>query len=111
MSELKEGLYDQLVTRQVRNSLDRQVTPGLESLVEALDDADYPDYLARHLARQIKAALRAVPAEDRNQRQIELANSLLDFMRSPMEAIEPDLVNAPGQVLRRSEEHTSELQS
>jgi superfamily II DNA or RNA helicase/HKD family nuclease len=100
MSELKEGLYDQLVTRQVRNSLDRQVTPGLESLVEALDDADYPDYLARHLARQIKAALRAVPAEDRNQRQIELANSLMDFMRSPMEAIEPDLVNTPGQVLR-----------
>jgi len=100
MNELKEGLYDQLVTRQVRDSLDRQAAPGLESLVEALDDTDYPDYLARHLARQIKAMLRAAPAEDRNQRQIDIANSLMDFMRSPTEPIEPDLVNAPGQVLR-----------
>jgi superfamily II DNA or RNA helicase len=99
MSDLKEGLYDQLITRQVRDSLDRRAT-GLESLVEALDDNDHPDYLARHLARQIKAALCAVPAEDRNQRQIELANSLMDFLRSPTELIEPDLVNAPGQVLR-----------
>src|SRR6202007_2147003 len=100
MGELKEGLYDQLVTRQVRDSLDRQAKPGLESLIEALDDTDYPDYLARHLARQIKAALRAVPTEDRNRRQIEIANALVDFISSPADAVEPDLVNAPGQVLR-----------
>ncbi len=74
MSEFKEGLYDQLVTRHVRESLDRQATLGLKSSVEALEENDYPDYLARHLIRQIKSALRGVSAEDRKQRQIELAN-------------------------------------
>ena len=31
MSDLNEGLYDQLVTRRVRESLDRQATRGLKS--------------------------------------------------------------------------------
>ena len=56
MCEFKEGLYDQLVTRRVRQYLDRQA--GLKSLLAGLEDADCPDYLARHLIREIKSALR-----------------------------------------------------
>jgi hypothetical protein len=100
MSDLNEGLYDQLVTRRVRESLDRQATLGLKSLVEAIEENDHPDYLARHLIRQIKASLRGLPAEDRNRRQIDLANSLLDFVRDPADSIELDPVDVPGQVLR-----------
>jgi superfamily II DNA or RNA helicase/HKD family nuclease len=100
MSEFQEGLYDLLVTRKVRDSLERQASLGLKSWVETLEDTDHPDYLARHLIRQIKLVLRAVPAEDRNQRQIELANALMDFMRAPTASIETDPVNVPGQVLR-----------
>ena len=61
MSAFKEGLYDQLVTRQVREFLDLETTHGLKSSVEALEETDYPDYLARHLVRQIKTALRGLP--------------------------------------------------
>ena len=100
MSEFKEGLYDQLVTRHVRESLDRQATLGLKSSVEALEESDCPDYLARHLIRQIKSALRGVSSEDRKQRQIELANSLLDFVRTREDLTEPDPVDPPGEVLR-----------
>ena len=100
MSEFKEGLYDQLFTRHVRDSLQRQAAVGLKSLVETLEDSEHPDYLSRHLIRQIKLALRAVPAEDHNQRQIELANALMEFMRAPTESIELDTVDAPGRVLR-----------
>jgi hypothetical protein len=82
MSEFKEGLYDQLVTKQVRRSLDRQASLGLRSSTEAIEEPDCPDYLARHLIRQIKSALRGVSADDRKQRQIEFANSLLEFVRS-----------------------------
>ncbi|MGO9563062.1 MAG: DUF3427 domain-containing protein [Candidatus Korobacteraceae bacterium] len=100
MSEFKEGLYDQLVTRHVRESLDRQATVGLKSSIEALEESDCPDYLARHLIRQIKSALRGVSAEDRKQRQIELANSLLDFVRAREDLTAPDPVDPPGEVLR-----------
>ena len=47
MSELKEGLYDQLVTRRLRDCLGRQ--SGLKASVDALEQTDCPDYLARHL--------------------------------------------------------------
>ena len=100
MSDFKEGLYDQLVTRHVREFLDLQATQGLKSSVEELEENDYPDYLARHLIRQIKAVLRSVPAEDRKQKQIELANTLLDFARTQDTSIETDAVDQAGQVLR-----------
>ena len=100
MSDFKEGLYDQLVTRHVREFLDLQAAQGLKSSIEELEENDYPDYLARHLIRQIKAVLRAVPAEDRKRRQIELANTLLDFARTQETSIETDAVDQAGQVLR-----------
>ncbi len=99
MRELKEGIYDQLVTRRLRESLNRQ--SGLKSAVDALEEADCPDYLARHLIRQIKSALRGMPSEDRQQRQIELANTLLALVQAQGEdAADLDLVDPPGELLR-----------
>src|ERR1017187_4754582 len=92
MSESKEGLYDQLVTRRLRQYLDRQT--GLKSLLDGLEEADCPDYLARHLIQQIKSALRGMPAEDRQRRQIKLANTLLEFV----DAAESHPVDPPGEV-------------
>jgi hypothetical protein len=62
MSEFKPGFYDQLVTQHVRESLDRGAPLGLKSLVAALEENDCPEYLARHLVRQLKSALRGVSA-------------------------------------------------
>jgi superfamily II DNA or RNA helicase len=101
MSEFKEGLYDQLVTRRLRQLLDRQSAEGLKSFVDELEENDCPDYLARHLIRQIKLALRGVPPEDRKRHQIELTNSLLDFVRAQeADRGETDLVDDPGEILR-----------
>lgn len=53
-----------------------------KSLIAALEENDCPDYLTRHLIRQIRSAVRGVSAEDRKRRQIQLANSLLAFVKS-----------------------------
>jgi hypothetical protein len=99
MSEFKEGLYDELVTRRLREFLHRQ--PGLKSAVDALEEADCPDYLARHLIRQIKSTLRGMPSGDRQRRQIELANTLLEFVQAQQEdPVEPDPIDPPGELLR-----------
>jgi superfamily II DNA or RNA helicase/HKD family nuclease len=101
MSGLKEGLYDQLVTKRLRELLDRQASAGLRSLVAALEENDCPDYLARHLIRQIRSALQGVSAEERKRGQIELANALLDFVQSQGDdLIDPDPVEPPGKILR-----------
>jgi superfamily II DNA or RNA helicase/HKD family nuclease len=100
MSSFKVGLYDQLVTRRVRQFLTLQGTHGLKSSVEELDANDYPDYLARHIIRQIKASLRGLSAEDRKQKQSKLANALLEFVHAQDDSVELDSVDEAGQVLR-----------
>lgn len=101
MSNLKEGLYDQLVTCQIRQLLDSPDLAGLKSATEEIEESDCPEYLARHLVRQIKSALRALPAEARKQRQTELANALLEFVQAQSrDEIEADTVDPSGEVLR-----------
>ena len=100
MGRLKEGLYDQLVTRSVRDFLDQDAGQNLKAFIDELEETDSPEYLARHLARQIKGALRGLPAEDRKHRQIELANALLEFVRERAGSPDADAVDHAGQVLR-----------
>lgn len=88
MNRLKEGLYDQLITRSVRDALAEQNAPGINALIDELEESDSPDYLARHLARQIKTALRGISGEERKRRQVELANAVLEYMQDHAEALE-----------------------
>lgn len=112
MSEFQEGRYDQLITKRLRELFDRQAPTGLKSLVAALEENDCPDCLARHLIGQIKSLLRGVSADDRKRRQITLANSLLDFMRSQEEElIEPDPIDPSGEILRALYRGADQLRS
>lgn len=101
MSELKEGLYDQLVTRRVRRLLERRTDEGLKATLTTLEENDCPEYLARHLIRQIHGALRALPGEERRERQLELANAVLEFVQSQSrDGLESDVVDPAGEILR-----------
>jgi superfamily II DNA or RNA helicase/HKD family nuclease len=101
MNDLKEGLYDQLITRRLRRSLEALDPTHLSVQTEELEENDCPDYLARHLVRQIKLALRSLPSADRKQRQIELANKLLDQSDLEEESRKDfDPVDRSGEILR-----------
>jgi superfamily II DNA or RNA helicase/HKD family nuclease len=80
------GLYDQLVTASIRRELNRLAD---RASLESLEEADAPDYLARHLAHQIRATLKAVPNADR----AALINSLLTEDSDPVES-PPQLLKA-----------------
>jgi hypothetical protein len=82
IGRLKNGLYDQLITPAVRDALAEQNEAGVNASIDELEESDSPDYLARHLARQIKIALRGLSGEERKRRQIELANGLLNFIQT-----------------------------
>ncbi len=100
---MKEGAYDQLVTQAVRGALDQLDPRQLKAQLEDLEEADSPDYLARHVARQIQAALRSVPVEDRLRRQVEIANALLAFTApETQDPIGDDPVESPPHCLRPS---------
>jgi hypothetical protein len=100
MSQLKKGLYDQLITRSVRDALEERNGPGVNASIDELEESDSPDYLARHLTRRIKTALRGLSGEERKRRQIELANGLLGFIHDRAESLETDVIEDPGKILR-----------
>lgn len=72
---LHNGLYEHLVTRALDGAL--QTIPSDRLDVHALDGADAPSVLARHLAREVERALASVRADDRAGAQARIVNDLL----------------------------------
>ncbi len=77
MSELRPGVYEALLTKLLAMRL-----PDDESLYQlaALDRADTPALLARHLAAILESVLRAPSFEADPERQIAFCNELIDSL-------------------------------
>src|SRR6185312_14493261 len=74
-----EGLYEHLVTDQLARDLQAS---GAEHVVAALDDADAPITLARHVGREIERVLESLPREARAEHAREIAGKLIDHLSS-----------------------------
>ena len=72
------GLYEQLVTAELRRLLDRLDTARLD--VTGADAADAHVAVAEHVRRIVERAFRSIPEEQRLTRQAELCNALLRWM-------------------------------
>ncbi|MBL8214146.1 MAG: DUF3427 domain-containing protein [Bryobacterales bacterium] len=100
MRDAKPGLYDQLLTRSLRQTL-QSLPTGLQPATADLEEADSPDYLARHLLQQIRLALRALPPQERRQRQLDLTNTLLEVLKAQTgEDLASESIDPPAQLLR-----------
>lgn len=101
LAELVEGLYEELVTA----GLEERVAE-VEELDPAVGEADsdlLPQLLARFVHDRTLVAFRSLPAEERSQKQVELANRLLGLLRerAPKSGVdETDQVGVPARVLR-----------
>lgn len=94
---LVEGLYEHLLTRGLDAELSR--LSNLHAQLDAIDDADLPEALSRHLAAEIIRALRDARSETR---QLEVAQGLLDRLAelAPEVVTEEASVAAPARTLR-----------
>jgi superfamily II DNA or RNA helicase/HKD family nuclease len=97
---MNEGIYDQLITRGIKRSLDALNPNSLKIMQLALEEADTPEYLSRHLARQIKIALQSLPREERKRKQIQLANELLSIATNNDFEAREESIHLPGEILR-----------
>lgn len=80
---MKAGIYELLVTTELTQQL--RSLEGVESLLGAVDDADLPEILARHIREAVHQRMSAV--KDPKQR-LELANALLDRLEATSEIVE-----------------------
>jgi len=76
---LRAGLYESLLT----TGLDRQLaaTADLDAVVRAVDAAEQPEVLARHIRA---AAFRTLSAQRDPARRVELVNAMLGLLDQPV---------------------------
>ena len=76
MSELADGIYEQLITRAVESRL--AVLQSKVASREPLDPADAHELLARHLGELARRALRSRAGDDQASvaAQVDLANQI-----------------------------------
>ena len=73
--EMESGLYEQLVTRRLRERLDELIALGRRVREGRVDAAEEPEILARHVGRTVARILALVPTEQR----VTAANELLEL--------------------------------
>lgn len=75
--KLPPGLYETLVTGELKRRIEASRSAGGKALEQDLDSADGHELLARHLFDALRRSLRELPQEERAERQAELVNLLL----------------------------------
>lgn len=75
MGELREGLYESLITTRLGRQL--AVTADLDAVLRAVDPAEQPEVLSRHVR---DAAFSALSAQRDPAKRVELVNALLELL-------------------------------
>jgi len=83
--ELSAGLYESLLTHRLRRRLNAQ--PLLVPEIDAIDPADQPAVLARHVHDAVHRALRGARTTDQ---RVALVNRILDDLGDPDDRAEDD---------------------
>lgn len=94
MTSLKPGPRDHLITRALKRALSR--VDGELLVSQALDPAEAPDRLARHLMDEVRTALREFDSADG---QAAAVNDLLARLLSPQDAREAEVLR-PARILQ-----------
>ncbi len=99
--QLKPGLYDLLLTCELRELALRVAGQELRPVKKGLDADAAPEHLARFVQQILRRALRSVDANDAAH-QVELVNRLIELLREsiPDSGVEAnDLVATPPELL------------
>jgi hypothetical protein len=71
--DLEPGVYEELITRRLRQRIDELIAEGRRIREARVDPAEEPDVLARHVRATVERVLDIIDHE----RRVEAANTLL----------------------------------
>jgi superfamily II DNA or RNA helicase/HKD family nuclease len=99
--ELVSGLYEALLTEELRARIERAREQGKTIDLQAIEDGALADVLARHLHDQALESISAVPASrtDRRHAQVDIANRLIRELHAPYGTDVPAEVDPDAQFL------------
>jgi len=99
---MTEGIYEELVTKLVKQRLDNSDKNSFVFDKSRLDKEEASYYLSTHLARTIKNALNYLKGENQLEQQIKVANKIILLLKDELrnEEFNNDLIAVEGEILK-----------
>jgi superfamily II DNA or RNA helicase len=99
---MNQGLYEELVTKLINNQLNELGKDTFLIKKTTIDKAEAAQLLSQHIGRTIKHALTLIKGDDTLDKQIEVANKIILFLKDELnkEEFEDDLIEIEGKILK-----------
>lgn len=113
---MNQGLYEELVTKLVNVKLNELDKETFQIKTTLIDKAEAAQILSQHIGKTIKQAFTLIKGEDILDKQIEIANKIILFLKEELnkEEFEDDLIETEGKILKavftRIDSHFTDLE-
>lgn len=99
---MNQGLYEDLVTKLINHQLSKLGKDTFHIKKTAIDKAEASQLLSQHIGNVIKHALTLIKGDDVLDKQIEIANKIILFLKDELkkEEFEDDLIETEGKILK-----------
>lgn len=99
---LKEGLYEQLITKLISNKLEELKESNYFISTAVLDRAEASRYLSQYLAETITYALNSISGDDDVVKKIALSNNIIQYLIQMLPGINlsENLIENEGKLLQ-----------
>ena len=96
------GIYEEIVTQLVKSKLENLDSSKFYIKQVPIDKAEASELLSLHLSQSIKYALSLLKGDNAIERQIEVANKIIHFLRDEMknEEFNEDIIETEGKILK-----------
>jgi superfamily II DNA or RNA helicase len=74
------GLYEQIINERTAGNIDQAAAQSLRVVTRELDPGDSHGHFTQYLAEHLSRALSSFPAETRLEKQLDLANKVIDLL-------------------------------
>jgi superfamily II DNA or RNA helicase len=99
---MNQGIYEELVTKLIASKLNEVDREKFDFRTAKIDKEEAAQIFANHLAKTIRYALNFVKGEEIIERQIEIANKIVIFLKEELhkEEFKEDLIDTEGKILK-----------
>ena len=99
---MNQGLYEELVTKLINNQLNELGKDNFHIKKTLIDKTEAAQLLSQHIGRTIKHAFTLIKGEGQLEKQIEIANKIILFLKDELnkEEFEDDLIETEGRILK-----------
>ena len=99
---MNQGIYEELVTQLVSIKINELNKDTFYINKSKIDKEEASIIISRHLSKTIKGALDLLRGEHQIEDQIEIANKIIQFLKSELKDndFDKDLIESDGEILK-----------